>query len=152
MNGADIEAQVGAAQGLWTHAPVDWAGNEGNAKPGTWPANASQGYLGLGSGTRPQGAVTQSGPVGGVQILSVQVVSITATSFGLAVVFGSAPTSCRANYGTTQAVASNVAGTTATSQTITIGTLTTKTTYYCNVQATNAQGTTVSNMLSVTTA
>ena len=151
VNAGDVESQVGAAQGLWTHTPVDWAGNEGQAKAATWPANASQGYLGLGGGTRPGGAVTQSGPANGVQILSVQVTNVTTTGFGVAVVFGSAPTSSRVNYGVTQAMASNQAGTTATSQTISVSGLTTKTTYYFNVQATNANGTTVSNMLTVTT-
>lgn len=151
MNAADIEAQVGAAQGLWTHTPVDWAGNHGVAKAATWPNNAAQGYLGLGGGTRPGGAVTQSGPAGAPQILSVQVTNVTTTSFGVAVVFDATVTSSRVNYGVTQAMASNAAGTTAASQTISVGTLTTKTTYYFTVQATNGSGTSVSNMLTVTT-
>ena len=154
MNATDIEAQVGAAQGLWTHTPVDWAGNESNppaAKPGTFPANASQGYLGLGGGTRPGGALTQTGPVGAPKILSAQITNVTATGFGIAVVFDATVTSSRVNYGVTTAMASNAAGTTAASQTISVGSLTTKTTYYCTVQATNAQGTSVSNTMMVTT-
>lgn len=152
MNATDIESQVGAAAGLWTHTPVDWSGNEGAAKAATWPANASQGYLGLGGGTKPGGGNTQSGPAGAPVILSVQSTNITTTSFGVAVVFGATVTSCRVNYGLTQAVGSNVAGTTAASQTITVGTLTTGTTYWFQVQATNASGTTLSNLLSVRTA
>ena len=152
MNGADIEAQVGAAQGLWTHSPVDWAGNEGKAKAAAWPNNASQGYLGTGGGTRPGGAITQSGPAGAPLILSVQSTNITTTGFGVAVVFDATVTSSRVNYGVTQAMASNQAGTTAAGQTISVTGLTTKTTYYFTVQATNAQGTSVSNTLTVTTA
>lgn len=151
MTPADIEAQVGAAQGLWTHAPVDWAGNEGKAKAGTWPANAAQGWLGTGGGTRPGGAITQSGPAGAPVILSAQITNITTTGFGVAVVFDATVTSSRVNYGVTQAMASNVAGTTAAGQTISVGSLTTKTTYYATVQATNAQGTSVSNIMVVTT-
>ena len=152
MNSTDIESQVGAAQGLWTHTPVDWSGNEGKAKAATWPANASQGYLGTGGGTRPGGAITQSGPAGAPVILSVQATNITTTGFGVAVVFDAVVTSSRVNYGTTLAMASNQAGTTAAGQTISVTGLTTKTTYYFTVQGTNAQGTSVSNTLVVTTA
>jgi hypothetical protein len=151
VNGADIEAQVGAAQGLWTHTPVDWAGNEGVAKPGGWPNNASQGDLGLGDGTRPGGAATQSGPPSGIVISAVNPTNITTTSAGITCTFSSAPTSCRVNYGVTQAVLSTAAGTTATTQTIALSGLTTKTTYYFSVQATNAQGTTVTNLGTFTT-
>lgn len=151
MNAADIEGQVGASQGLWTHTPVDWAGNEGGVKATGWPLNASQGDLGLGAGTRPGGAATQSGPATGIVISEVAPTNITTTSAGVAVVFSSAPTSCRVNYGTTQAVASNVAGTTATAQTIAIPGLTTKVTYYFSVQATNAQGTTITPLSTFTT-
>jgi hypothetical protein len=146
MNAADIEAQAGAAQGLWTHSAVDWAGNEGVAKASGWPNNASQGYLGLGNGTRPGGAATQTGPAGGVVISEITVVNVTTTSVGIAVKFSTAPTSCRVNYGTTQAVASNAAGTATAIQTIPVTALTSQTTYYFNVQATNAQGTVVSSM------
>lgn len=151
MNGADIELQVGAAQGLWTHTPVDWAGNEGQTKPSGWPANASQGDLGLGDGTRPGGAATQTGPVGGLVISNVNPTNLTTTSAGVTVTFSSAPTSSRVNYGTTQAVTSTAAGTTALTQTIALSGLTTKTTYYFSVQATNAQGTSVSNLGTFTT-
>lgn len=153
VDSGTIAAQVGAAQGLWTHTPVDWAGNEppGSAKPAGWPSNATQGYLAAGEGTRPGGAVTQTGPAGAPKILSVQPTNITSTGFGVAVVFDAPVTSSRLNYGVTQAAASNVAGTTAASQTISAGSLTTQTTYWYSVQATNASGTSVSTLLSVTT-
>jgi hypothetical protein len=152
VNATDIEMQVGAAQGLWTHTPVDYAGNEGVAKATAWPANASQGYLGVGNGTRPGGAATQSGPPGAPTISEIIVTNITTTSVGIAVKFGVAPTSCRVNYGLTQAVASNAAGTATATQTITLTPLVTQTTYYFNVQATNAQGTSVSSMSTFRTA
>lgn len=151
MNATDIEAQTGAAQGLWTHTPVDYAGNEGKAKAGTWPNNAAQGYLGTGTGTRPGGAQTQSGPAGAPVILSAVITNVTTTGFGVAVVFDATVTSSRVNYGITQAMASNAAGTTAAAQTISVGSLTTKTTYYVTVQATNASGTSVSSVMMVTT-
>lgn len=152
MNATDIESQVGAAAGLWTHTPVDYAGNEGVAKPSAFPLNAAQGYLGLGGGTRPGSGNTQSGPAGAPRILSVSVTAITTTGFSVVVVFDATVTSSRVNYGLTQAAASNVAGTTAASQTIAVGSLTTGTVYWFSVQATNASGTTVSNLLSVKTA
>jgi hypothetical protein len=146
VNGADIELQVGAAQGLWTHTPVDYAGNEGYTKAAGWPANAAQGDLGIGTGTRPGGAATQSGPADGIVISEVDVTNLTATGAGIMVKFSSAPTSCRVNYGTTQAVSSTAAGTATTSQTIALSGLTSGTTYYYSVQATNAQGTTVTGL------
>ena len=153
LTGEDIAAQTGAAQGLWTHTPVDWGGNIGYAKPGVFPANASQGYLGQGGGTRPGGAVTQTPTAAGAPvILSTQITNITTTGFGVAVVFDATVTSSRLNYGLTTAVASNAAGTTAASQTISASGLTTGTTYWYSVQATNASGTTVSVLGKVTTA
>lgn len=152
MNATDIEAQPGAAQGLWTHAPVDWAGNEGFSKPSSWPANASQGYLSTGNGTRPGGGNTQSGPVGAPSILGVTISSITATGAIVSFSITPAPTSCRVNYGTTTAVASTAAGTASSgAQNVTLSGLTTGTLYYVNVQATNASGTTVTNTLSFKT-
>lgn len=151
MNAADIEAQVGAAQGLWTHSPVDWSGNEGIAKAAGWPLNAAQGYLGLGNGTRPGGAVTQSGPVGTVTISNVSVSALGTTTASITFTLSTAPTSSRVNYGTTQAVTLNAAGTTATQQTVNLATLTTLTTYYFSVQATNANGTAVTQLLTFTT-
>jgi hypothetical protein len=152
VNSADIQAQVGAAQGLWTHSPVDWAGNEGWVKAAQWPNNAAQGYLGIGNGTRPGGGQTQTGPAGAPTISEIIVTNVTTTSVGIAVKFGVAPTSCSVNYGLTQAVASNIAGTATATQTITLTPLTSQTTYYFNVQATNAQGTSVSTMSTFRTA
>ena len=150
MNATDIEAQAGAAQGLWTHTAVDWGGNVGVAKPGSWPLNAKDGSLG--NGTRPGGSSLQSqGPAGTVTITGVSVGSITATGASVTFTLSAAPTSSRVNYGTTQAVTSNAAGTTATQQTVALSGLTTKTTYYVSVQATNGSGTAVSNLLSFTT-
>jgi hypothetical protein len=150
---ADIEAQVGAAQGLWTHTPVDWAGNEPppSAKPASWPANASQGFLGIGEGTRPGGAVTQSGPPGAPKILGLAPTNLTSSGFGVAVTFDAAVVSCAVNYGPTSALGSSSAGTTAAGQTISVTGLTTKTTYYFRVTATNATGTTTSTLYQVTT-
>jgi phosphodiesterase/alkaline phosphatase D-like protein len=146
VNGSDIALQPGAASGLWTHTAVDWAGNEGIAKPSGWPNNASQGDLGIGDGTRPGGAATQSYVPGGIIISNVNPTNITTTSAGITVTFSSTPTSSRVNYGTTQAVGSTAAGTTATTQTIALSGLTTNTVYYFSVQATDAQGTVVSNL------
>lgn len=53
VDGTTIETQIGAAAGLWTHTPVDWAGNEGNSKPGSWPNNAMFGQYSTTTGTRP---------------------------------------------------------------------------------------------------
>jgi hypothetical protein len=151
MNAADIEAQVGAAQGLWTHTPVDWGQNEGLSKPAGWPLNASQAYLGLGTGTRPGGAITQSGPAGTVTISNVSVSALGTTTASITFTLSAAPTSSRVNYGTTQAMTSNQAGTTATQQTVNLSGLTTGTTYYFQVQATNGSGTALSTMLTFRT-
>ena len=155
MNAADIEGQVGASQGLWTHSPVDWAGNETTplqpVAPAGWPPNASGGYLGLGNGTRPGGAITQSGPAGTVTISAVRVSALGTTTASISFTLSTAPTSSRVNYGVTQATLSNQAGTTATTQTVNLSGLVTKTTYYFSVQATNASGTAVTQLLSFTT-
>jgi hypothetical protein len=151
MNATDIESQVGAAQGLWTHTAVDWAGNEGLAKAAGWPTDTKNGILGLGTGTRPGGAVTQSGPAGSVTISAVSVSALGTTTASITFTLSSAPTSSRVNYGTTTAVASNQAGTTATTQTVNLIGLTTGTTYYYQVQAINPSGTALSTILSFRT-
>jgi hypothetical protein len=152
VNSADIEGQVGAAAGLWTHTPVDWAGNEGVTKPGSWPNNAKDGYLSTAEGTRPGGGNTQSGPSGSPVITGVIISSITTTSAIVSFSIVPAPTSCRVNYGTTTLVGSNSAGTASSgSQNVTLSGLTTGTLYYFNVQATNASGTSVTNTLSFKT-
>jgi len=152
MNGDDIQAQVGAAQGLWTHTPVDYAGNDllVGAPVGA-PANASQGYVGMVS--RPSGVVSQSQPAGAPRITAVQLYgNITTTTCDIIFVLDVVPTSCRINYGTTQAVASNKAGAAASgSQMVQLTGLTSGTKYYANVQATNANGTTVTILYTFTT-
>jgi len=50
-------AGQGAAGGLWTHTPTDYAADLGNTKPATWPTDAGLGSAGAGKGARPQGAV-----------------------------------------------------------------------------------------------
>src|SRR5262245_48101109 len=152
MNGTDIEGQVGAAQGLWTHTPIDYAGNETlTGAPAGAPANAAQGYLGM--VTRPGGAVTQSGPAGAPVISAIQLYgNITATTCDIIFILNVVPTSCRVNYGTTQAVTLNKAGTASSgSQMVQLTGLTTLTKYYANVQATNASGTTVTIRSTFTT-
>jgi hypothetical protein len=151
VNGADIELQVGASQGLWTHSPIDWSGNEGLTKAAGWPNNASQSYLGQGTGTHPGGAITQSGPTGVPVITNVSVSALGTTTASITFTLSSTPTSSRINYGTTQAVASIQAGTTATQQTVALTGLTTKVTYYYQVQAINATGTALSQLLTFTT-
>lgn len=150
ITAADIEGQLGAAQGCWTHTPLDYGGNNlGIAKPVNWPTDAAQGSLAC--GTRPNGAVSQSGPAGTVTIAQVVVSPIGTTTASVIFTLSAAPTSSRVNYGTTQGVASNAAGTTATQQTVALSGLTTKTTYYYSVQATNGSGTSVTNLCWFTT-
>jgi len=150
----DIEAQVGAAGGLWTHSPVDYAGNEGagSAKPASWPANANQGYKGDVTGTRPgQVPIVAVPPAGGVGISAVSVSGVGAAGASVTFTLSSVPTSSRVNYGTTPSMAANTAGTTATQQTVALSGLATKTLYYFSVQATNANGTTVTSTGTFTT-
>jgi len=151
---AAIAAQIGAAQGLWTHTPVDWAGNEGYGKQAGYPNDAKAGYLGVGNGTRPGGAVTQNGPAGSPVITGIQPGSITTTSAQVVFIINPAPTSCRVNYGTAaDTLTSNIAGTaTAGSQFVTLTPLVTKTQYWVQVQATNAAGTALSVPLTFATA
>ena len=155
MTPADIAAQVGAAGGLWTHTPTDWAGNESNpptAKPASFPLDASAGRWGAATGSRPnQVAFIVVPPAGGVGISAISVSALGTTTASITFTLSSVPTSSRVNYGTTPAAASNTAGTTATQQTVALSGLTTKTTYYFSVQATNANGTTVTSLGSFTT-
>ena len=41
VDSGSIAGQVGASGGLWTHTPVDYHGNEGITKPGSWPSDAA---------------------------------------------------------------------------------------------------------------
>jgi len=154
MNAADIEAQVGAAQGLWTHSPTDWAGNEGVAKPASWPLDASAGRLGTATGTRTMPQLVAIPPSGGVAITAVSITTLTTTTCNIQFTLGSVPTvAARINYGTTPAVGSNTAAAApaAGTQSINLVGLTTKTLYYFQVQATNANGTTLTSLGSFTT-
>jgi hypothetical protein len=155
MTPADIEGQVGAASGLWTHAPVDWAGNEGVAKPASWPLSASQGYKGAATGTRPgQEFFFSIPPTGGVAISAVSITALAATTATIQFTLSSLPTTpARINYGTTQAVSSSQAAGSAAAGTQSIGLtgLTTKTLYYYQVTAVNAQGSTLTSIGTFTT-
>src|SRR5215831_20289632 len=138
----EMAAQIGAAQGLWTHTPVDFAGNEGKGSPSGAPKDASRGYLTMIS--RPGGVVTQTGPVGAPQITALQHVgNIGTTTADILFVINPAPTSCQVNYSTDQTNLNlTKAGTaTAGSQTVTLTGLTSGTQYWVQVQATNAAGT-----------
>ena len=150
---AAIAAQIGAAQGLWTHTAVDWGGNEGWGKPGGYPNDAKSGYLGIGNGTRPNGAATQSGPTGSPIITGIQPTTIATTTAGVLFIINPAPTSCRVNYGlAADTLSSNQAGTaTSGSQVVNLTGLVTKTQYWVQVQATNAAGTSLSVPLTFTT-
>jgi hypothetical protein len=153
----DIELQVGAAAGLWTHTPVDWAGNEGLAKPSVWPANAAQGMTGQTNGQRPPPSPLGpwSGGAGFVSISNVSITALAATTASIQFTLSSLPTvAARVNYGTTTAVGSSTAAGSAASgtQTINLSGLTTKTTYYYQVSATNANGSTLTQLFVFTTA
>jgi hypothetical protein len=152
---ADIEAQVGAAAGLWTHSPTDWAGNEGVAKPASFPLNASQGYRGAATGSRPgQEFFASVPPTGGVAISAVSITALAATTASIQFTLSSLPTvAARVNYGTTQAMSSSTAAGSAASgtQTIALSGLTTKTLYYFQVTATNANGSTLTSIGTFTT-
>jgi len=148
MNSADIERQVGAARGLWTHTPTDWAGNEGTTKAGSWPTDAAQGYVGGATGSRPGQWFNMVVPAGGVTIDGIRIVSIGTTIAGVQFTLGSLPTAAASvQYGTTPALGSSTAAGSATAgqQTVNLSGLTTKTLYYFTVTATNAQGTTVTS-------
>ena len=155
MTPTDIENQVGAAAGLWTHTPVDYAGNEGVAKPGTWPTDASKGAFGTTSGSRPSS--TPPSWVGGpgfVKISNVSVSALGTTTASITFTLDSLPTvAARVNYGTTQAVSSSTAAGSAAAgtQTINLSGLTTKTLYYFQVSATNATGQTLTGLMQFTT-
>jgi len=155
MTPTDIEKQVGAAAGLWTHSPTDWAGNEGVTKPSSFPTDASLGYQGAATGSRPgQVVMVAIPPASGVGISAVSITNITATTCNIQFTLSSLPTvAARINYGTTPAVASNTAAASpaAGTQSINLTSLTTKTLYYFQVQATNANGTTLTSLGTFTT-
>jgi len=152
---ADIENQVGAAQGLWTHTPVDWAGNEGLAKPASWPTDASKGEWGTISGTRPGQGQSATVPPGGVVISAISVSGITATAATINFTLSSLPSQpARVNYGQTIPLGSSTAAASAAAgaQSIALSGLVTGKVYYYQVNAMNANGTSFSQTLAFTTA
>jgi hypothetical protein len=73
-------AGQGAAGGLWTHTPVDWAGNLGAAKPAGWPLDAVNGSPGYGHGARPQsGTLTVITPPVGTPGVGTATITWTTT-------------------------------------------------------------------------
>ena len=145
---AAMAAQIGAAQGLWTHTPVDYGGDMGYPAPmGSVPHDAVKGYLGIGTGTRPGGAATQAPPAANGStpvITNVQPSgNIGVTTADILFIINPAPTAVQVNYGLAPDVlSSNKAGTaTAGSQVVTLTGLTTGTQYWVQIQATNAVGT-----------
>jgi hypothetical protein len=80
VDSSTIEAQAGAAGGLWTHTPVDWAGNEGpTAKPTNWPDNAITGRLSTTTGTRPGNSGAPGAVTGAPVFSAISVTAITTT-------------------------------------------------------------------------
>jgi hypothetical protein len=136
LTSAAIASQTGAAQGLWTHTPVDWRGNEppGTARPGGWPTDASaavppNGSPAVGLGLAPA-------------ISAISVTGITAT--GATVNFTlSLPATNWIEYGTTIAYGTqNTTGAGTGPQAKNLAGLTTVTLYHYRIAA-NANGVTV---------
>jgi len=81
----------GDAAGLWTHTPVDWGGNEGKARPASWPTDAVNGQPGPGRGTRPQGptyVVIPSSTPAGLISWSTPVDADSMVEYGLTTAYG----------------------------------------------------------------
>ncbi|HYW88423.1 MAG TPA: fibronectin type III domain-containing protein [Chloroflexota bacterium] len=72
-------AGQGAAGGLWTHTPVDWAADLGVNKPATWPTDAINGSSGTGKGARPQAAASVQGGVTGTPGVAQATITWTTT-------------------------------------------------------------------------
>jgi hypothetical protein len=136
VDGTSIESQIGAAAGLWTHTPVDWAGNEGPAKPGSWPNNAMFGQYSVATGTRPG----NPGAGGSAQAANVTVnppTSITTTGATINWnVAAGAGTVSNVEWGLTAAYGTNGANQTGTgNKTTALTPLTTGTTYHYRIKA-----------------
>ena len=86
-------AGQGAAGGLWTHTPVDWAVDLGNTKPATWPTDASLGSSGAGKGARPQAVASVQAGVTGTPGVAQATITWTTTL----------PSDSLVEYGTTTA-------------------------------------------------
>jgi hypothetical protein len=87
-------AGQGSAGGLWTHTPVDWAGNLGAPKPAGWPLDAVNGSPGYGHGARPStGTLTVIGAPGSTPGTGTATITWTTTL----------PSDSTVEYGTTTA-------------------------------------------------
>ena len=137
VDGTSIESQVGAAAGLWTHTPVDWAGNEGPAKPGSWPNNAIAGQYSTVTGTRPGNpGAPGSATAAGITLGTPTGVTGTAAVINWTVAAG-AGTVSNVEYGLTTAYGSNGANQNgAGAKTTPLSGLTLATTYHYRIKAT----------------
>jgi hypothetical protein len=136
VDGGTIEAQIGAAAGLWTHTPVDWRGNEGTAKPGAWPNNAFAGQYSTTTGTTPG---TPNAPAAGVAALvtlgTPSSVTTTTATINWTVAVG-AGTVSNVEYGLTTAYGTNGANQTgAGAKTTPLTGLTLGTLYHYRIKA-----------------
>jgi hypothetical protein len=135
VDGTSIETQVGAAAGLWTHTPVDWAGNEGPAKPGAWPNNAIAGQYSKATGTRPD----QPAPAAAVSALVTLGTPSSVTTVGATInwtVAAGAGTVSNVEWGPTTAYGTSGANQTgAGAKTTPLTGLTTGTTYHYRIKA-----------------
>jgi hypothetical protein len=136
LTSAAIASQTGAAQGLWTHTPVDWRGNEppGTARPGGWPTDASAAVPPNGSPTAGLGLAPA--------ISAISVTGITATGATVNFTLSMQATNW-IEYGTTIAYGTqNTTGAGTGAQAKTLAGLTTVTQYHYRIAA-NANGVTV---------
>jgi hypothetical protein len=141
VDGGTIAAQVGAAQGLWTHTPVDWRGNEppGTAKPGGWPTDASSA-----TAVFPNGSTAGGGSGQAVAISAISVTGITAVAATINFTL-SGPANWTIDYGTTTAYGTQVTGSGNGAQTRALAGLTTVTLYHYRINATPGGGQTSSS-------
>jgi hypothetical protein len=139
-----IAAQVGAPAGLWTHTPVDYRGNEGTAKPGGWPTDAS-------TAVPPNGSA--SGAVGTAPTISaISVSGITTTGATINYTLSAAGTN-QVEYGLTSAYGQlNAEGGGSGPMTKPLTGLTTATLYHYRIRATSNGLTTYTTDRTFTTA
>ena len=136
VDGTSIESQIGAAQGLWTHTPVDWAGNEGPAKPGSWPNNALVGQYSKATGTRPDQPAPATAVAAGITVNPPTGITTTAAVINWSVAAG-AGTASNVEWGLTTNYGTNGATQTGTgAKTTSLSGLTTGTTYHYRIKAT----------------
>jgi hypothetical protein len=136
VDSTSIETQIGAAAGLWTHTPVDWAGNEGTAKPGSWPNNAFGGQFSTTTGTRPgNSGAPAAGQAALVTLGTPSAVGTTVATINWTVAAG-AGTVSNVEWGLTTAYGTNGANQTgAGAKTTPLTGLTTATTYHYRIKA-----------------